>query len=66
MQTAGQFLEVLFFVVLKGKYHRKETGRKRMPGMKYRKWIKGAGYVELFNFQNLGLNPPALSRSASA
>ncbi len=49
MQTAGQFFVMLFFVVLKGKYHRKEMGRKRMPGMKYRKWIKGAGYVELFN-----------------
>ena len=49
MQTAGQFLEVLFFVVLKGKYHRKEMERKRMPGINYRKMIKGAGYVELFN-----------------
>ena len=49
MQTAGQFFVMLFFVVLKGKYHRKEMGRKRMPGMNYRKVIKDAGYVELFN-----------------
>ncbi len=49
MQTAGQFLKILFFVVFKEKSYCNEMGRKRMPGINYWKVIKDAGCVELFN-----------------